>query len=220
MTRTEERKILDINISRTKKEILKNIGYEIYCSDELGRGGFGVIYKCKFENSKYMAVKIAKTQDARDQEKAIDVFKIIKKLNHVNLVKIYELICMNDEIYTIMDLYSDGDISSYIKELRKVNLLIQERQAKILLHGLVRGLRHMHARRIVHRDIKPKNVLVVKDPLRSVIADFDLVKEVPDGITRLVYSCGTKHYKSPQILSGKSFDPYNADVWAVGCTLY
>lgn len=155
-----------------------------------------------------------------EAEKAKDVYEMISRCEHPNLLKLYEVVVIKNEVFTFMDLYSDGDLVKFVRKDIKQGKLLEEKWLKKQFYGIRDGLRYMHKRRMVHRDMKPDNILVVRDELRSVIADFEMVEEEPVGQTTSEYACGMIIYRSPGILASEVYDPYCADVWATGCVYY
>lgn len=93
------------------------------------------------------------------------------------------------------------------------------RHAAVYFLGLVRGLAYLHDRCIVHRDIKPSNVMVNEEG-KARITDFGTAAELPDRDARLADTKGTHAFLAPECCAGGAFDPFAADVWAAGVTLY
>ena len=187
----------------------------------LGKGGMGSVYKA-FDRLlkrpvayKVLAESLAKDPTAREQ--LLAEARAAAALNHPNIVTVYDLGYDGDNAFICMELI-EGE--TYQGILRKQTWL----DIPDALHWLVsvcQGLDHAHSRGIIHRDMKPSNVLLTADH-RVKILDFGLARPAEDeksGESWAYSMSGTPKYISPEAVQGKATDP-RTDVYSLGATLY
>ena len=172
----------------------------------------------KYTQKKY-AIKIY------DKSKFIDLDKIntieneisiLKKLNHVNIMKLYDVIDTKNYLYLILE-YIDG-ISLLEKIQRSSNRKISENECKILFKQIVKAILYCQNRKICHRDIKLENILVLKDNTIKVI-DFGFAIKCEKNEYQNIF-CGTTNYMAPEIVNKENYIPYFSDIWSLGVLLY
>lgn len=139
---------------------------------------------------------------------------ILKKLNHKNIVQIYETFETFDYLLIIMEYISCGDLISYVRKRSKLPEII----AKYIFKQLIEGIEYIHSNNIVHRDIKLDNILIdINSNIK--ICDFGVSKVVDD--KNLIYDkCGTPSYIAPEILNNNGYEPFPVDIWSAGVVLY
>ena len=187
----------------------------------LGRGGMGAVYKAfdhllkRHVAYKVLAESLSKDPSARDQ--LLEEARAAAALNHPNIVTVYDLGFDGGDAFICMELV-EGE--SFQAILRKQTWL----EIPDAMHWLVsvcQGLDHAHGRGIVHRDMKPSNVLLTTDG-RVKILDFGLARPASNGgdAGSWAYSMsGTPKYISPEAIQGRPADA-RSDVYSVGATLY
>ncbi len=138
--------------------------------------------------------------------------KILRRVNHPNIVKLYEVYEFGEEICLVME-YVDGEkLFNYIINNRKLS----EEETSVITKQLFFSLHHLQIHDIIHRDIKPENVLIVKGP-----DDQPIVKLIDFGLSTfnrrrdIIKKCGTAGYVAPEVLNSKYYD-FSADVYSVG----
>ena len=141
--------------------------------------------------------------------------KIMNKLRKSdNIVKLFEYFETKDYYCLVMENVAGGNLLNVINKMNK----IPENISKIIFKQLIHTLHYMHLNNIVHRDIKPDNILLDLDNTLK-LCDFGVSKIIPKG--QLINdSCGTPAFIAPEILKEKPYDPYAADVWSSGVVLY
>lgn len=193
-------------------------GYEVTEKYDIGRpigdGHFSVVYCCMDKTTQqFCALKLIDKLKCRGRDDMIyNEVKILKQLNHPNIVKLIEEFDYSKQLYLILELVQDGDLFDAISTVTKFS----EVHVATMIHNLSSALTYLHSQGIVHRDIKPENLLisVQEDGSQSVkLADFGLAVEVGDN--PLYSVCGTAFYVSPEMLNETGYD-YKVDVWSTG----
>jgi serine/threonine-protein kinase len=187
----------------------------------LGRGGMGAVYKAwdrlLEREVAYKVLTESLSNDPSAREQLLNEARAAAALNHPNIVTVYDLGFEGDEAFICMELVEGETYRAILK--KRGRLEIPE-----ALHWLVsvcQGLDHAHQRGIVHRDMKPSNVLLTVDH-RVKILDFGLARPAAQGedTDSWAYSMsGTPKYISPEAIQGRPADA-RSDVYSVGATLY
>lgn len=189
----------------------KKIGHYNYSAKPIGRGSFSKVYKgIDTKTSETIAIKRIEINDRVSYERIRREIDIMKSLDHDNLVKLYDVIYEEDEIYLIME-YCTNTLKSILDE-RQLN----EKQIKYYFKQIVDGLQYLRHKNIIHRDIKPNNILVSNNKLK--ICDFGFAKTVDeDALVETIV--GSPLYMAPEILKK---EPYTikSDLWSLGLILY
>ena len=191
---------------------------------QLGRGGMGAVYRAKqLAADREVAVKIADTSAMNSyvREMVCKRFEIeahaAAAIEHDNVVPIYDVGFINDLPYYAMRLVAGGDLSALARE----SAVEATRSAKYIL-GVAHGLIAAHAAGMLHRDIKPQNILIDETTDRAMITDFGLARftEEDSGVTQTGQMLGTPSFMPPeQIRDSRSID-VRADIYSLGGTLY
>jgi serine/threonine protein kinase len=191
--------------------------YKILC--RLGKGGMGDIYKAIQDPlNRVVALKVLPPRFGRDEEFA-KRFKIeadaIARLQHQNVVSLYEYGEENGFRYFAMQFVDGKDLSRHINERREMpveEIIDFSRQ-------ICRGLRYAHANNVVHRDIKPQNILIDKSNIVK-LSDFGIAKIFSGSdITMTGFTLGTPEYMSPEQALGKNID-HQTDLYSLGVVMY
>lgn len=151
------------------------------------------------------------------QEHYIDAeVRVMKKLKHQHIISLLMDIDTSTNMYLVLELVHGGDLFDAITRVTRFS----ETQSKIMIKHLASALAYLHAMSIVHRDVKPENLLVELDNEGNVImlklADFGLACEVTEPLFAV---CGTPTYVAPEILMETGYG-LKIDVWAAGIILY
>jgi serine/threonine protein kinase/Tfp pilus assembly protein PilF len=192
--------------------------YEVL--EELGRGGMGVVFKARDPRLKrmvaikVMSVSLAEDRDARTR--FLREAQSIAALNHDHVVTIHAVDQQQGVPFLVMEYIQGATLAEHIRAHGP--LPAQE----IVLVGsqITAALEAAHAQGIVHRDIKPNNIFLQKNPTRVKVGDFGLVHlmdEIP--ITQVGVVAGTPQYLSPEQAQGEQVD-HRSDLFSLGCLLY
>jgi len=193
-------------------------------STELGRGSFSIVYiginqldQDYIKKGSKVAIKVIRTHHLTQKaieilEDEISIMNLIKNNPHPNIVQCYDVIRSTNEVYIIMEYCDSGDLATIIKRP------IKEKYAQFYFCQLANGLKYLDAHSIIHRDIKPKNILLTNNRKVLKIADFGLAKKIID-ISLHETVCGSPLYMAPEIMNN---NPYNnqTDLWSIGMILY
>ena len=188
----------------------------------LGRGGFAAVYEARDRMlDRRVAIKQLLLEKARDQ-KAIKRFmqeaRIAAALEHPNIVTVYALRIEDRRIYMIMEYLSGGSVKDLLARQGKLSV----EQTASLATGVCEGLARLHAKGIIHRDIKAENILLTEDG-RPKIIDLGIA-HVPEeagglALTQVGFQPSTVLYSSPEQFRGEKLDA-RSDVYQVGELLY
>lgn len=191
--------------------------YEI--TELIGIGGMADVYKAvDIMENRVVAVKILKTEFSENEEflkRFRNESKAIAVLSHPNIVKIYD-VGFNDEIQFIVMEYIDGIT---LKEFIEQQGALRWKDALHFITQILRALQHAHDRGIIHRDIKPQNIMLFADGTIKVM-DFGIARfSRVDGKTMSEKTIGSVHYISPEQARGDYTDE-KSDIYSVGVMLY
>lgn len=185
---------------------------------ELGEGSFARVYKGVniVDGSEYAVKVIDKVAVGKEM---LDLIKqeagIVFSLDNPNIIKIYQTTENEDYIMIYMDLFTEGDVHTYMSRFDYVNECTSYR----IFSQMINGLDYIFSRHIVHRDIKLENALIDSKNLRVVLIDFGFATHEEPG-TLLKDHPGSVAYASPELLGNNDYDGYAADIWAMGVALF
>ena len=209
------------NLTNLSNNHLFNGKIEDYLiTKELGKGSYAVVKlaKHKITNEKY-AIKIYTKESLLDPQKRNTVkneINILKQLNHINIMKLYEVIDSSKYLYLVLE-YINGMSLLDLLKIEKFHYIEQHRALKLFLQ-IVKGISYCQSKNINHRDIKLENILVIKDDIVKIIDFGFAVKGSKDSYQKLF--CGTPSYMSPEIVNKEKYIAQYSDVWSLGILLY
>ena len=190
----------------------KKIGKYCYNNNYIGKGSFSKVYiGIDKDNNKYAIKKIYKKNDIKYINLVEREIEIMRRLNHKNIVKLYDKIYTEKHIFLIMEL-CDGDLNNYIKKNK-----LSENNIKEIMKQLIEVLKFVMDNNIVHRDLKPHNILINEDGTLK-LADFGFAKEFKETLLTDTV-CGSPLYMAPEILNHNKYN-IKSDLWSVGVILY
>jgi MAP/microtubule affinity-regulating kinase len=183
----------------------------------IGKGNFAKVKLAKHELiGKEVAIKIIdKTQlNQGSLQKLFREVKIMKCLDHPNIVKLFEVIQTEKTLYLVMEYASGGEVFDYLVAHGRM----KEKEARAKFRQIVSAVQYLHQKHIVHRDLKAENLLLDSD-MNIKIADFGFSNEFTPG-SKLDTFCGSPPYAAPELFQGKKYDGPEVDVWSLGVILY
>lgn len=189
--------------------------------DFLGEGQFATVYKAKdiFNNEKIVAVKkikLGSRQEAADgiNRTALREIKLLQELSHPNLIGLLDSFGQRSNISLVFD-FMDTDLEVLIKD-NSVVFTLPHIKAYVL--QTLKGLEYLHSCWILHRDIKPNNLLINNDGVLK-IGDFGLAKFFGSPNRIYTHQVVTRWYRCPELLFGARNYGTGVDIWATGCVL-
>ncbi len=186
----------------------------------IGTGGMAVVYKARCHRlNRLVAVKILKqdlAQDAEFRRRFHDESQAVAMLSHPNIVAVYDVSHSDDLDYIVMELIDGITLKQY---MQKKGAPLNWREALHFITQIMRGLSHAHSRGIIHRDIKPHNIMVLRDGSVKV-ADFGIARLTSANQSSLTQEAlGSVHYISPEQARGSHIDA-RSDIYSAGVVLY
>lgn len=183
----------------------------------IGSGGMAMVYKAKDHRlNRPVAVKILKSdlaEDADFRRRFRDESQAVAMLSHPNIVSVYDV--SHGEIeYIVMELIDGITLKQYMERRGQLNW----REALHFITQIMKGISHAHSRGIIHRDIKPQNIMVLRDGSVKV-ADFGIACLSNSAQTMTQQALGSVHYISPEQAKGERTD-VRSDVYSAGVVLY
>jgi len=191
--------------------------YEIFEMAPLGEGTYGKVYKAKTHlTGKVVAMKKMKLdwEEEGVPSTAIREIALLKELSHENVVKLLDVFCSTNKLTLVFE-FVENDLKKYMRSLGRP---LAPATIKLLAFQLCRGVEFCHANRILHRDIKPQNLLI-DQKLRLKIADFGLARAYTVPVPKYTHEVVTVWYRAPEILLGSPLYSVPVDLWSVGCVL-
>uniref|UniRef100_A0A8C7YPB1 MAP/microtubule affinity-regulating kinase 3 n=1 Tax=Oryzias sinensis TaxID=183150 RepID=A0A8C7YPB1_9TELE len=200
-----------------------------FCSDEqphignyrllktIGKGNFAKVKLARhILTGKEVAIKIIdKTQlNPTSLQKLFREVRIMKTLNHPNIVQLFEVIETEKTLYLVMEYASGGEVFDYLVAHGRM----KEKEARAKFRQIVSAVYYCHQKNIVHRDLKAENLLLDADS-NIKIADFGFSNEFTEG-SKLDTFCGSPPYAAPELFQGKKYDGPEVDIWSLGVILY
>jgi hypothetical protein len=185
----------------------------------LGSGGFGTVYSARDERLRRdVAIKVIRREDTDDDHAAREA-RVAARLNHPNVVALYELGSDEENIYLVSELVDGRTLAELIAEDA-----LSDRDIARIGAALCDGLAHAHERGVVHRDVKPQNVMVVARPARgsgfAKLTDFGVAHLAGDEpLTRTGDVVGTLAYMAPEQADGERVT-WEADIYSLALSLY
>ncbi|XP_055282152.1 serine/threonine-protein kinase Nek5 [Moschus berezovskii] len=186
----------------------------------IGEGAFGKAYLAKRKSdSEHCVIKEINFEKMPSQEKEASKKEVIllAKMKHPNIVTFFNSFQENNRLFIVMEYCDGGDLMKRIRRQRGV--LFSEDQILSWFVQISLGLKHIHDRKVLHRDIKTQNIFLSKNGMVAKLGDFGIAR-VLNNTMELARTCvGTPYYLSPEICQNK---PYNnkTDIWSLGCVLY
>jgi len=183
--------------------------------EKIGEGTYGTVFKAKNrETQEVVALKRVRLDDDDEgvPSSALREICLLKELKHKNIVRLYDVV-HSDRKLTLVFEYCDQDLKKYFDSC---NSEIDQSVVKSLMYQLLRGLAFCHAHNVLHRDLKPQNLLINKN-MELKLADFGLARAF--GIPVRCYSAEvvTLWYRPPDVLFGAKLYNTSIDMWSSGC---
>jgi len=187
--------------------------------ERIGRGSQGVVYKCRQAvTEREVAVKIllpGAAGDAESRTRFIREAKAAAQLSHPNIVTVHEIRPLKNTICIVME-YIDG---GSVKDLLEARKRFEPAEAVLVVRQTAEGLKAAHARGIIHRDVKPSNIMLTSEGVVK-LADMGLARHTEEQDEEEGKAYGTPYYISPEQVTGDPPPDHRTDLYSLGVTLY
>ncbi|HLY75778.1 MAG TPA: FHA domain-containing serine/threonine-protein kinase, partial [Planctomycetota bacterium] len=193
-------------------------GYRII--ERVGRGGMGTVYKAEqVDLQRVVALKVISEEHTKDKD-FVELFiheaRAAAKLNHPNIVQVYDVKRHNEYYYFSMEFVSGGSVQEILNKQKKISA----DQAVQMVLDAAKGLDYAHKKGIIHRDVKPDNLMLSETGVIK-IGDMGLARGLeekvgPEEETSVI---GTPHYIAPEQVLGRPAD-FRSDIYSLGATAY
>jgi len=185
---------------------------------KIGKGSYGKIYKVSRDGHILALKRVDMTNlSPQEQTDTLNEVSLMAQLDNEHIVRFYDAFMDNNSMYIAMELLSGGDLGHIIHKAQKQNVLIEEETVWQFLVECCCGLKYLHDRRMLHRDLKPQNIMLDAEGHVKLV-DFGFTKLL--AANQLAMSVvGTPLYMSPELLQKQGYDD-RTDVWSLGCIFY
>ncbi|KAL2485188.1 Protein kinase superfamily protein [Abeliophyllum distichum] len=188
-------------------------------TNRIGYGSFSTVWLgCHRDHGTEVAIKeiVTSRLNSKLKESLKSEIFILQKINHPNIVRLLDMIEESGNLYIILEYCKGGDLSEYIRQRQGK---LPEATVKHFMQQLVAGLKILHENKVIHRDLKPQNLLLSANDDNPVlkIADFGFARSLHKGLAETL--CGSPLYMAPEIMQLQKYDA-KADLWSVGAILF
>ncbi|XVF08170.1 hypothetical protein REPUB_Repub06bG0203000 [Reevesia pubescens] len=186
---------------------------------QIGSGSFSIVWHARHRvHGTEVAIKeiVTGRLNKKLQDSLMSEIFILKRINHPNIIRLHDIIEVPGKIHIVLEYCKGGDLSMYITRHGSV----REATAKHFMQQLAAGLQVLRDNNLIHRDLKPQNLLLSRNDSNAVlkIADFGFARSLqPRGLAETL--CGSPLYMAPEIMQLQKYDA-KADLWSVGAILF
>ncbi|CAI5958593.1 unnamed protein product [Closterium sp. NIES-64] len=185
--------------------------------EKIGEGTYGVVYKARdrLTNETIALKKIRlEAEDEGVPSTAIREIALLKEMQHGNIVRLQDVVHADRRLYLVFE-YLDLDLK---KHLDTSPHIAQDRMIiKSYMYQILQGVAYCHAHRVLHRDLKPQNLLIDRQTNSLKLADFGLARAFGIPVRTFTHEVVTLWYRAPEILLGSNHYGTPVDIWSVGC---
>jgi serine/threonine protein kinase len=181
---------------------------------KIGEGTYGTVYKARVKSSnEFVAMKKIKleAEDEGVPSTAIREISLLKELNHQNIVRLLEVIHSENKLFLVFE-FLDQDLKKYMDTTPAMDKML----VKSYMYQLCRGVAFCHSHRVLHRDLKPQNLLIDRHG-NIKLADFGLARAFGIPVRTYTHEVVTLWYRAPEILLGQRQYACPVDIWSIGC---
>ena len=202
----------------------KNLTDLYFIKNDLGSGSYGKVFQVKNKiTGETRACKQLAIKHIQNYEKFMLEINILSKMDHPNIIKLYEVFEDKRYVYLVMEECTGGELFDKIIERLQNDSIFTEKEAAKIFKQMMMSIAYCHKEGICHRDLKPENLLLLnkKDDTNIKVIDFGLSNIFIDKQgkeIKMTSKVGTAYYVSPEVLSG-NYDK-SCDVWSAGVILY
>ncbi|CAD8144953.1 unnamed protein product [Paramecium octaurelia] len=183
--------------------------------EKIGEGTYGLVYKAR-DNQTGEIVALKKIRMDHEDEgvpsTAIREISLLKEVQHPNIVPLKDVVYDESRLYLIFD-FVDLDLKKYMESVPQLDRM----QVKKFIYQMLQALNYCHQNRVIHRDLKPQNILVDIKQQNTQIADFGLARAFGLPLKTYTHEVITLWYRAPEILLGQRQYSTPVDIWSLGC---
>ena len=191
---------------------------------QLGKGSFSSVYLVtRIADQKIYALKSV-TMDKltkKEQQNSVNEVRILASVSHPNVIGYREAFWddNNQTLNIVMEYADDGDLQTKIHQMKRNNGIFEEETVWSYAIQMIEGLKALHDKKIMHRDLKSANIFLSKNKNKKIckIGDMNVSKVVKEKV--LMTQTGTPYYASPEVWNDKPYS-YKSDLWSIGCVIY
>lgn len=201
------------------KEKVFALGKNYIGQDRLGKGTYGSVYKAlKKDTGEFVAIKIIKLDVDSEgiPSTALREIAILKKNNHPNVVRIHNLALSEKKIELYLE-YCPLDLRKFIDMYKNNQKVYNLKTIKTIMFQILSATNHLHSRKILHRDLKPQNILISDQSFVTKVADFGLSRVYTIPLRAYTKEVLTLWYRAPELMLGLNQYSIGLDMWSVGC---
>ncbi|WJX46682.1 Cell division control protein 2-B [Trifolium repens] len=185
--------------------------------EKIGEGTYGVVYKARDRDTKEI-IALKKIRLEQEDEgvpsTAIREISLLKEMQHRNIVRLRDVVHSEKRLYLVFE-YLDLDLKKHMDSSPEFSK--DPRQIKMFLYQILCGIAYCHSHRVLHRDLKPQNLLIDRSSNSLKLADFGLARAFGIPVRTFTHEVVTLWYRAPEILLGSRQYSTPVDVWSVGC---
>jgi len=188
--------------------------------EKVGEGTYGVVYKAKdLTTGNVVALKKIRleAEDEGVPSTAIREISLLKELDNDNIVRLLNIVHADNKLYLVFE-FLDVDLKRYMDHVTKRREVLSPPLVRQFTRQLLQGLHYCHAHRILHRDLKPQNLLIDANG-NLKLADFGLARAFGIPLRTLTHEVVTLWYRAPEVLLGSRHYSTAIDMWSVGCIM-
>ncbi|TRZ19704.1 hypothetical protein HGM15179_007437 [Zosterops borbonicus] len=184
--------------------------------EKIGEGTYGVVYKARNKRTGQLVALKKIRLDAESEgvpSTAIREISLLKELKHPNIVRLLDVIHSQKKLYIVFE-YLNQDLKKYMDSCQSGELPLS--LVKNYLYQLLQGVSFCHSHRVIHRDLKPQNLLI-NEAGAIKLADFGLARAFGVPLRTYTHEVVTLWYRAPEILLGCRYYSTPVDIWSIGC---
>ncbi|XP_071153761.1 serine/threonine-protein kinase Nek3-like isoform X1 [Mytilus edulis] len=186
----------------------------------LGEGSFGIVYQITdIETNKKFALKRIDFGDQEsEREQAKREADLLSNLRHDNILQYVESFEEDDSLFIVTEYCERGDLETYLEYKSQIQEQLPENKIAIWIYQIASGLHYLHERKILHRDLKTKNIFIMTD-WNVRIGDLGIAKVLDLGQSKANSFVGTPAYMCPELFEQKAYNN-RSDIWSLGCCVF
>ncbi|KAK9788436.1 hypothetical protein WJX73_004917 [Symbiochloris irregularis] len=185
--------------------------------EKIGEGTYGVVYRARdVATGQVIALKKIRLEQEEEgvPSTAIREISLLKELRHVNVVRLMDVIHCDRRLYLVFE-YLDLDLKRFMDT--HPHLCRDHRLIKLYMYQMLEGIAYCHSHRVLHRDLKPQNLLIDRSNNYLKLADFGLARAFGLPVRAYTHEVVTLWYRAPEILLGAQHYSTAVDLWSIGC---